>query len=60
MITRQVVPFTPYDASSPKMTVSDSPKTGGGCKIMDGWAAKDEAYRTLVAATALRSSRTER
>ena len=50
MITWQVVPFTPYDASSPKMTVLDSPKTGGGCKIMDGWAAKDEAYRTLVGA----------
>ena len=43
-------PFTPYDASSPKMTVLDSPKTGGGCKIVDAWTDKDEAYRTLVAA----------
>lgn len=46
----KAAPFAPFDAAAPKMTVLDSPLSGGGCKVVETMAAKDEAYRALVAA----------
>ena len=43
-------PFVPFDAAAPKMTVLDSPLSGGGCKVVAAMSAKDKAYHALVAA----------
>ena len=43
-------PFVSFDQSAPKMTVLDSPRSGGGCKVVDTSEAKNAAYRALVAA----------
>lgn len=43
-------PFTPFDATAPKMTLLDSAVSGVGSRVVETERVRDEAYRTLVAA----------
>ena len=45
-----LAPFVPYDKESRRMTVLDSPASGGGCKIVDTWTNRDAIYRDMLAA----------
>lgn len=42
--------FVPYHTESSKMTVLDSPASGGGCKVVDTWANRNKIYRDMLAA----------
>ena len=44
------VPFEPFLAADPKMTLLDSPLSGMGCKVMETPRVRDAIYRTLVEA----------
>ena len=41
--------FVAFDPKAPKLTTVDSP-VAGGCQAMEAKAARDTAYRALVAA----------
>jgi len=45
----QSAPFVPFDPAAPKMTLLDSAVSGGGSKVVETMAARDKAYRALVA-----------
>ena len=48
--TTDLAPFVPYDKESPRMTILDSPASGGGCKLVDTWKNRDAIYSDVLAA----------